>query len=446
MLKKILIGIAVILLLSFLYVYLMLYPQFPVANGYAAKKMCSCTFIAGRSQESIQEKDLSFGPTALTSTTIDREQQSVTTTLFGLAPRTAVYRGDVGCILLKGGDDHNISLEVERPILSDTIDWPLGSRVYLPVTVEGVDMEQLQEAIQNAFEYPEDKKDPQTRTVVVVHKGRLIAERYAEGFDAQTEILGWSMTKSITSAMVGILVKNGQLSLEDTAVFPEWTDERKNISLKNLLQMQDGLDFEEDYSSLSSATKMLYLSEKVTDIPISNPLKHEPGAHWNYSSGTTNLLSLAVLNELGQEAYLRMPYDSIFNRIGMTSAVMETDEFGIYVGSSYCYATPRDWARFGLLFLNQGNWFGDQIVDSTWVDFVRTPASDSEGIYGGQFWLNVNHSQLEDAPEDLYSCNGFQGQRVYIIPSYDLVIVRMGLEEPPVMDDNRLVREILACF
>jgi CubicO group peptidase (beta-lactamase class C family) len=446
MIKRILLGILVIFIIAFGYVYLMLFPQFPVANGYAAKKMCSCTFIADRSQESIQEDDLGFGPTGLTHSVIDYEQKSITTSLFGMSPKTAVYREGVGCILLKGEDDYQTTLSLDRPALSDTLEWPLGTKVTKEDSLGSVDMEQLQAAILNNFDPSMDMDSVKTRAIVVVHKGRLIAEQYAKGFDADTEILGWSMTKSIASTMVGVLAKNGLLKLEDTNLFPQWTDERKNISLKDLLQMQSGLEFNEDYTRNSDATKMLYKSENVSEIPLNKPLKYEPGTHWSYSSGTTNLLSRIVKDKLDEDAYLRLPYDSIFNRIGMTSAVMETDESGLYIGSSYCYATPRDWAKFGLLYLNQGNWYGDQVIDSSWVDFVRTPASDSKGIYGGQFWLNVNHSQYKDCPEEVYSCNGFQGQRVIIVPSYDLVVVRMGLEEPPVFDTNKLLKEILDCF
>lgn len=446
MIKRILLGILVIFIIAFGYVYLTLFPQFPVANGYAAKKMCSCTFIADRSQESIQKDDLGFGPTGLTKSVIDYEQKSVTSSLFGMSPKTAVYRDDLGCILLQGKDDYQTTLKIERPTLSDTLEWPLGTQVTPVDSMENVDLEQLQTAILNNFDPSLDMDSVKTRAIVVVHKGRLIAEQYAKGFDADTEILGWSMTKSITSTMVGILAKNGMLSLEDTGLFPKWTDKRKDISLKDLLQMQSGLEFNEDYTRNSDATKMLYKSENVSEIPLNKPLKHDPGTYWSYSSGTTNLLSRIVKEKLDEEAYLRLPYDSIFNQIGMTSAVMETDESGLYIGSSYCYATPRDWAKFGLLYLNQGNWYGNQVIDSSWVDFVRTPASDSKGIYGGQFWLNVNHSQYPDCPEEVYSCNGFQGQRVIMVPSYDLVIVRMGLEEPPVFDMNKLLKEILDCF
>ncbi|MEO0341425.1 MAG: serine hydrolase, partial [Bacteroidota bacterium] len=414
---------------------------------YAAKKMCSCTFIADRDQESIQQDDLGFGPLGMTKTEINRANKSVTTTLLGMVPRTAEYREDVGCILLKGEDDYNIKLSVNRPILADTSAWPRGTKTSKAASLSNVNYEKLNQAIEAAFDPSKEMDSLKTRAVVVVHQGQIIGESYAKGFDPETEILGWSMTKSIASTMAGILAKDGKLSLEDTNLFPEWTDERANISLKDMLQMQSGLEFLEVYESLSDANQMLFTEDKVSDIPKNKPLIHEPGTHWSYSSGTTNLISDYVLQKSeSQEAYLRLPYERIFNKIGMNTAVMETDESGLYIGSSFCYATPRDWAKFGLLYLNEGNWFGEQIVDTSWVDFVSTPASGSGGIYGGQFWLNAGHSAYPDVPEDLFSCNGFQGQYVFIIPSEDLVVVRMGLAEAPPFNPNQFLSQIIAAI
>ncbi len=443
MVRKILLLILLTLLAGIIYGYMVLYPQFPIANGYAAKKMCSCTFIADRSQESIQNEDLGIGPLALTKTKIDRGQQTATTSIFGLRPRTAVFRNDVGCILLQGNDDYNTNLDIERPAMVDTLPWPMGNDTSYDQIPAEVNLTRLEEAIASSFDPGYIVDSIRTRAIVVVYKGHLIMEKYAEGFDKDTEILGWSMTKSITSTLIGNLIKNGKMALDDTGLFEEWQDERAQISLKDLLQMQSGLAFNEDYASISDATRMLFKTEDITEIPRTNRLENSPGANWSYSSGTTNLLCRLIRDQIGENHYLSFPYDSLFNRIGMTSAVMETDESGNYIGSSYCYATPRDWAKLGLLYLNNGNWFGDQVIDTSWVDFIRQPASNSNGIYGGQFWLNVGKSQFKDAPEDLSSCNGFQGQHVFILPSHDLVIVRMGLAEWPDFDANQLIRNVL---
>ena len=445
--KKIGIFLLLVLAGGFIYFYLTLYPQFPIANGYAAKKMCSCTFIAERSQESIQKTDLGFDPISLTKTTIDHQAKSVTTTLFGLVPRTAVFKKDLGCVLLDGKDDYDVSIKVDRPIPSDTAFWPLGKNTAFATYPENIDRNQLKAAIENAFDPNRGMDSMKTRAVLVVYNGQLIEEEYAPDFDAETEILGWSMTKSITGTMIGILVKNGVLSLEDKSLFPDWTDDRKEISLQDLMQMQSGLEFVENYGEVCDATQMLFMAADISAIPQGKSLIHKPGKHWYYSSGTTNLLSRLVRDKINaDEAYWRFPYDSIFNRINMYSAIMETDEAGNFMGSSYCYATPRDWAKFGMLYLNQGNWYGDQVIDSTWVDFVRQPAAHSEGIYGGQFWLNADRNNFPDVPGDAYFCNGFQGQHVVIIPSYDLVVVRMGLAEGPMFDLNKFLKELLASF
>lgn len=447
MIKKLLFVIFLLLIAAITYVYITLYPQFPVANGYAAKKMCSCTFISERSQESIQNEDLGLSPLNLTKTKIDHHNKSVTSTLFGFTPRTAVYRKDVGCILLNGTDDYDVQLTIKRPVLEDTIAWPRGNSVSNKPNIAGVDYAQLESAINNAFDPSRNMDSLKTRAVVVVYKDQIVGESYANGFSPETEILGWSMAKSVTATMIGILIKEGKLSLEDKQIFPEWTDDRKEISLKDLMQMQSGLDFSEDYASVSDATTMLFQSEDVTVVPKSDPLAYDPGTHWSYSSGTTNLLAGLVQNKINHhETYLKFPYERIFNKLGMNSAVLETDESGHYIGSSFLYATPRDWAKFGLLYLHQGNWYGDQIVDTSFVDFVQQPAVNSKGVYGGQFWLNYNHSTYADAPADLYSCSGFQGQFVYIIPSYDLVIVRMGLANDPIFDRNKFLKEIISAI
>jgi len=226
-----------------------------------------------------------------------------------------------------------------------------------------------------------------TRAVVVIYKDSLVAESYAKGFNLNTPILGWSMTKSVTATMIGMLIKDGLLSLEDDHLFEEWTDERSNIKLSDLLQMQSGLAFGEDYATISDATNMLYQSEDISEIPISQPLIHEPGAHWSYSSGTTNLLSELIRRTLGDnDAYLRFPYERIFNKLGMNSTVLETDESGRYIGSSYMYATPRDWARFGQLYQNHGYYPQAKVMVST---------EDSFGLmHYPRFFLTVQKTYI----------------------------------------------------
>ena len=427
MLKKALIILSFLALILGLIFAFFGYPMLSIGTGYAAKKMCSCTFISGRSQESIQKDDLDRIPLNYTETVINQEEKSATSTLFGMSPSTAVYRENLGCVLVHGKDDYQINLDLPTIKMTPDSIWPKGDAISKR-EMEGVDYQNLDEAILGAFDSSMEMDSIRTRAVVVIYKDSLIAEKYAKGIDKDTEILGWSMTKSIVNALIGMLVKEGKMNLDDKALFEHWTDERKDITLKDMLQMQSGLAFEENYAVVSDATEMLFKSEDVVERASRNKLQFPIGSQWYYSSGTTNMLAGLVRKQFdNHQDYLEFPHNQLFRKIGMNSAVMEIDESGNYIGSSYCYATPRDWAKFGLLYLHQGNWYGEQIVDSSWVEFSRQPAEHSAGIYGGQFWLNVDHSAYEDVPDDLFSCNGFEGQYVYIIPSKDLVVVRMGL-------------------
>ncbi|NNF36014.1 MAG: serine hydrolase [Saprospiraceae bacterium] len=441
MIKKILLVLLVLLIIGFFAFRSTIGPQLPIVSGYAAKKMCSCTFISERGQESIQNEDLGISPLNLTNTEIDFENKKVTTSIFGMAERTAEYRGRLGCVLLKGKDDYNIQLDIPKVKLNPSAYWPYGPRE-IRDAVEGVDYEALDIAIKNAFDPSMNIDSIRTRAVVVIYKDTLVGELYANGYGEETELLGWSMTKSVTSALIGILSKEGRLSINDKNLFPHWDDGRANITINDLLQMQSGLKFDEVYDEISDATTMLFMSEDIVSTASYQPLLHKPGTHWSYSSGTSNIISGLIRTKFEKhEDYLKFPHEALFNKIGMQSAHLEIDESGNYIGSSYCYATPRDWAKFGMLYLNDGIWGNERILPEGWVDYSRKAAENSDGIYGGHFWQNHNRVAYPDVPEDLYSCNGHEGQFVFIIPSYDAVIVRMGLSES--FDINNFLKEVL---
>ena len=443
MLKKILLILGILVGAIALYFYLTLYPMLPIGTGYAAKKMCSCHFIAGRSQESIQKDDLAMSPLNLTSTVIDETAKTATTSIFGLGTKTAVYRDNLGCILLDGKDDYHVQLKLPAAKRNITAEWPIGETVSQR-KMTGVNYPALNQAVNSVFDASLNMDSIKTRAVVVVYKDSLIAEKYANGFDKDTEILGWSMNKSITSTLVGILVKAGKMKLTDDHLYENWTDERSKITINDLLQMQSGLAFEENYAEVSDVTKMLFMNEDIVKEVSTNPLRDPIGTKWYYSSGTTNLVAGLIKKQFDNpQDYLKFPHEQLFRKIGMHSMVLETDESGNYIGSSYGYATPRDWAKFGLLYLNEGNWYGEQIVDTSWVNFTRQPAAHSGGIYGGHFWHNHNHAAYKDVPTDIYSCNGFEGQYVYIIPSKDLVVVRMGLNQGEEYDANGFLRDVI---
>ncbi|MFB9054179.1 serine hydrolase domain-containing protein [Formosa undariae] len=442
--KKFIKILSLLILMGLVGVIYLNYPKLNFITGFASKSVCSCTFLADRSLASIEAQDNDFSPIDLATNTINFENKSVTSTVFGLKARTAVYKEGLGCVLVPEGSDHTTLLEQpNRNKTPKNLPFPYGNLPQKDTVFSNIDYTILDEAITNAFDI-DDEKLKRTRAVVVVYKDQIIAEKYADDFNKDSKILGWSMTKSITSAVIGILEKQGRVSKSQSHLFPEWeNDDRANITLNNLLQMNSGLAWEEDYNNISDVTKMLFLKEDMPKIPREKKLEGVPGHSWNYSSGTTNLISGFIRNQFKtDQEYLDFWYTELIDKIGMHSMTIETDLKGHFVGSSYGWATARDWSKFGLLYLHNGNWNGEQILTKDWVDYTKTPTNTSDGIYGAQFWLNAG-GRYPDVPKDLFSCNGYQGQQVSIIPSKDIVIVRFGLIEDPLFSYNTFLSEIL---
>ena len=246
------------------------------------------------------------------------------------------------------------------------------------------------------------------------------------------------MAKSVTNALVGILVREGNLSVTDPAPVRAWqSDERQRITINDLLRMQSGLLWSENYFTVSDVSRMIFLAEDMSKEAARQPLAHPPGQKWLYSSGTTNVLSQIIRETVGEEQHLAFPYRALFNHLGMSSAVWETDLSGTFVGSSYLLATARDWAKFGQLYLNDGIWQGQRVLPEGWVNYTTTPVPFApQRQYGAHFWLNVGEAAdpadrpFPDAPTDTYFAQGFDGQNVFIIPSRQLVIVRAGGDHP----------------
>ena len=409
------------------------YPKLNIINGFAAKNVCSCTFEADRNLQSIVQGDNSFMPVNYAESKIDLQEKSVSSSFLGLKSRKAIYREGVGCVLLPEDrtEESFPSGKPNRKIRLNDSPYPYGNGQPKTSDLENVNYKRLQEVIGKAFDL-EGEEIQRTRAVVVLHKDQLVSEQYSAGFTAETKLLGWSMTKSLANAALGILQKKGKVSLDQNNLFREWeNDERSKITLNNLLQMNSGLEWEEDYTAISDVNKMLFLEEDMPMVPLKKPLTGEPNNSWNYSSGTTNLLSKFIRQQFDTyQEYLDFWYDELIDKIGMDSMTVETDLAGNYVTSSYGWATTRDWAKFGLLYLNKGNWKGEQLFNESWADYTATPTNGSNGEYGAHFWLNAE-GKFPNVPRDLYSCNGFQGQFIFIIPSKDLVVVRFGLTEHP---------------
>jgi len=378
----------------------------------------------------------------IASTEVNKNEESASSTVYGLMKRTAVYRDGLGAVLINDDyDPEALTIRPQRNQAPDTIPYPYGQAAPMDTVLPEVDMDQINKAMAMAFSKPETQK---TRTMLILYKGHLIAEKYIDGFDKDTPILGWSMTKSVLAACYGILEHQGKLEMDWPAPIPEWKDdERQNITLNHLLRMQSGLEWDEDYSGISDVTRMLFLDSDMTQAQRNKKAVAEPTEIWNYSSGTTNLLSGILRQQFrSHQEYLDFPYSALIDKIGMYSMILEADIAGNYVGSSYAWASTRDWARFGQLHLNKGNWNGEQLFDSTWVDYITKPTINSDGTYGAHFWLNAE-GKYPDVPNDMFSCNGFEGQHVFMIPSKDLVIVRTGLAEEPYFDVNGVLSNIV---
>lgn len=317
--------------------------------------------------------------------------------------------------------------------------WPDGDRVESGAAA-GVDTRRLNAAIADAFAEPDSAMPRRTRAIVVVHNGRIVGERYADGYGPDNRFTGWSMTKSVTSALVGILTAHNTLDVRADMLRPEWRgadDPRGDITLHQLLTMSSGLGFDESYTPSGAATRMLFDSPDAAAVAAASPLAHEPGSTWLYSSGTTNIVSSLIRVSFdSDDEYIAFARDSLFDRIGMRSAVLEPDPSGTFVGSSFMYATARDWARFGLLYLRDGVWNGERILPDGWVAYSVTPAPAApRGQYGAHWWLNAGSASdstqrtWPDLPRDIFWASGFEGQYVVVVPSHDLVVVRLGVTQ-----------------
>ena len=452
------IALGLVLLLLLLVIALWLKPPdiLRVGANYAAKIVCSNVFLAGRDPDEVLRTDVQAPGIALLGlmrVSVDRNQRVVRAGLLGfIGDGLAVARPGTGCTVLPDGkldagrdafahaasapapasaptsaptsapNSAPNSAPTSAPASAPSADsaWPEGRTV---VTTAALDRLLADDALAG----------PGMRGIVVVHDGRIVAERYAAGFSAATPLLGWSMTKSVVAGLVGLLLKDGTLTLEQFAGWPAG-DDRARIRIADLLAMSSGLRFNEAYGVVSDVTRMLYLQSDMAEFARTQPPLHSPGEFWSYSSGSANILSRIVqdASPLGA-AY---PAERLFKPLGMVSAVMEPDEHGTLVGSSYMYATARDWARYGLFLAQDGVWQGQELLPRGYVAMMASPVAASAGEYGhGLVWLwgsdSVTPGKNPDLsfglPADTFWMEGHDGQYTAIIPSRALVVVRLGL-------------------
>ncbi|WP_171131092.1 MULTISPECIES: serine hydrolase [unclassified Ruegeria] len=413
-------GIAGLLCLG-LFGYLWIAPPalLKVGTNYSAKIVCSNVFIAGRDAQEVLALDVQAPGHPLlryVSVKVDPQAQSVQAHLFGfLAPARSYHREGLGCTNVHTAVLSDASLPQADPLPTDAV-WPQGG------VINPLDNPTLGTVLSDPGLLGEGM-----RAVVVVKDGRIVGEVYGAGFDADTPLLGWSMTKTVTAALIGTLIQSGQMALTDnlTESYPDWAaDARKDITVADMLAMSSGLQWNEDYGDVSDVTRMLYLSDDMTRFASARSLDAPTGTEFYYSSGTSTLLSRVWQDAAGQDdlAYAR---EALFEPLGMRSVVLETDAQDVFVGSSYMYATARDWARFAQFLLQKGVWNDQQILPLGFTDWMAEPVAASDGRYGkGHIWL---HTGSDPTLAGSVWLRGHDGQSIGVFPSHDMAIIRLGL-------------------
>jgi len=402
-----------------------------VATGIGAKLLCSTRYVSGFSKaQSFDDLVQYSGILDQLTITYDEEKTKVTASFFGLSEKSSTFIPGVGCSVDYAGFD--IRPELAALVLTPEINasesalssaWPRNDQV---TTIDP----QIQ-ALIDAIVSEDNAAGLNTRALLVVKGGKVLSEAYAQGADASTPLLGWSMAKSLTSVMLASLEYRGLLDLAAPTSLGEWaSDERAQIRVTDLLTMTDGLAFSEEYNPGDDATAMLFDSPSAADYVLAKPAAHQPGTRFNYSSGTANVLARLYENSLGGPAEARADYEqNIAAVLGFQHAVFETDAAGGFVGSSYLYASARDWARLGQVMLNEGEINGVRLFSADWAaEATKQNTSSNQPAYGYQWWLNAGNKALRwpSLPSDSFAAMGNRQQLVMVIPSEDVVIVRLG--------------------
>ena len=418
-----------------------------VADSYAAKIACSNVFLAGRDAQQVLADDVQApGNPILKGVMLDvnKDKGEVTARLLGYgAPRTSIYRPGYGCTNIA---DDKTALPALPPqpaavVPDPNVEWPVGNHAGASFD-PGLAGVLADDAL----------RGPGMRAIVVVHHGKIIAETYGPGFDEKTPLIGWSMTKTVNAILAGRASQMGYLSFDDANLFPEWKDdpEKQKITLKSLTAMQSGLQFNEEYGDVSDVTRMLFLQPDMAKFVITQPIEAKPDTKFKYSTGTSVAIAKYWMSKLPDPAMgVTFPRQALFNPLGMQSAVLEADEVGTLAAGSYTYATARDWARIGQFLLQDGVWNGERLVSEDFMKMMRTSNSTSKGKYTQmQTWL-MGFSEKPNAdfkvPDDTFWLLGHDTQAVAVIPSRDLVVVRLGLTPESLgYYPEKLVAEVVA--
>ena len=432
-------------------------------TGYKAKILCSSLFVSRRDSAQILAEDLSadgFQVLRLFRHDIDREARRIRVSLAGFSSRTAYYRDGLGCTLSAAGSSpasEKLAAVDSGRRRGGATPRPLGERPR-PASRSAwrFEPEALARAVAETFDEPDAERLRRTRALVVVHGGQIVAERYAKGIEPATPLLGWSMAKSVLALMVGALAERGLVDIEAMQLLDVWRgpgDRRAAITLDHLLRMSSGLEFGENYDDeMSDVVRMLFIEPDASAFAVQKDLAHAPASHWRYSSGSSNIGAAALRKFVaGELDYERLPTQLLFDPLGMGTAVMERDASGNLIASSFMYASARDWARLGQLLLDDGVWRGRRIIAEGWRDYMIKPTPGApDQRYGAGVWLKLPRSAdmgEPPMPEDAYYMLGHEQQIVAIVPSRDLVIVRLGLSRSEgAWDHARDLAAILNAF
>ncbi len=434
-----------------------------VAAGFVSHQLCSAAFVSGVDPEQYYREAIAptLQPVAfLSGHAVDPARREVTASFAGMATARAVYRGGLGCLVERGALPAPVDLASTN-----------GAPALLPEIAGPEVVEPTQSALKAALDraFAENPQPPfrQTKAVVVVHDGKIVAERYAKGYGIDTPMLGWSMTKSVTNALLGILVRQGKLDMNAPAPVAAWanpSDPRHAITPNNLLRMNSGLDIGQSMTASASTAfdptaYMVFSGEPdMAAFAEKAPLKAAPGTWWNYTNGNTLLLSRIIRDNAGGNAagVLAFARRELFDRLGMRHVTLEFDAAGTPIGASHMFASARDWAKFGLLYLDDGAVGGERILPEGWIDYSasQTPGSGLYG-YGAGFWTNRGGGEgaayriAHGIPADAFMARGSGGQYAIIVPSQHLVIVRMGpafTERDDMAVVARLVADVIAAL
>ena len=433
-----------------------------VATGYASHELCSAVFVAGQDPQRTYRE--AIAPLAgafafLAHYSVDRDRAEVRATFAGLAESRAVHRPPYGCVNTTGTTLGATPAPPARPVAPPALLPPIAGPESVTAAIPALSL-----ALDHAFDESGAGPLRHTQAVVIVHRDRIVAERYAPGIDVNTPLTGWSATKSITNALLGILVHQGRLDMNAPAPIKAWgdpNDPRHAITPDQLLRMTSGLDAGQtlhDVSPFDPAAQMLFVEHDMAAFAARAPLAHAPGTHWNYTDANTLLLSSIVRELAGGDApsTYAFVHRELFDKLGMRHATLEFDAAGTPIGSSHLWAPARDWARLGLLYLHDGVVGGERLLPPGWVEYSarQTPGGEYIG-YGAGFWTNrgsgygARYRIAAGIPADTLMARGSYGQYVLIIPSQELVIVRLGPAWTPRDDMDtvaRLTREAIAAL